>query len=151
MRTSKLVMLAALSVSFLALAAPASAQTACWNTAPFCDIVQVDFQVRTSGQVDMAGKWYACPPNPGDSYFLPVAGALSPTAIGAYRIGWHGTHNTGFFGGFRDCIIDAQITAPSFGGTWTMDCGGGGFVNTGDLVLVACEVANVSSQVPAGR
>ena len=124
MNPSKLMSLAVLSIALLALAVPANAGTACFNLSPFCDVLQLDFSVGPTGFVDVAGGWWACPPRPGDTYNMPVAGAIYQTVAGSglFRVGLHGTHSTVFFGGQHDCIIDGTIAAPGFTGPALIDC-----------------------------
>jgi len=116
--------LALLAVALLAFAAPASAGTACFNLAPFCDVMQLDFSAGPTGMVSLAGGWWACPPRPGDTYNLAVDGGIFQTlpGSGVFRVGLHATHSTTFFGNQHDCIIDATITAPTFSGPGLVDC-----------------------------
>lgn len=149
MRLSKPLFLALLAVAVLGVAAPASAGTACFNLAPFCDVVQFDFTVGPTGQVDGAGGWWACPPKPG-IYFLPLTAGLSSNLPGSFRVGLHGTHSTGYFGGFHSCIIDATITAGGgFSGPALVDCDNGFQVGGIVLTPIPCPAPVQATSGPA--
>lgn len=142
MRTK--LLLAVLSVSLLAAAPPASAATACFNLSPFCDVLQLDFTAGSSGMVEWAGGWWACPPRPGSVYNLAADGGVFPLGggSGAFHVTVQATHSTGFFGNSHLCILDSTITAPGFTGPFLLECmaspNSGGFVNSGTLVPIAC-------------
>jgi hypothetical protein len=140
MKIKSYLMIMILLTSLIFMAVPAQAQRACWQLSPFIDKIELGYERHTVHYV-LHGKWVT------SSYFLPVVGNLSPDGAG-WNLGIHGTNNTTSFGGFDNCVLDADLNG-SFTGPWTLDCGAGGFTNSGTLTLISCPIAESDEDGPA--
>jgi len=112
----------------------------CWQLSPFPDIIKVSvFQPDPLLPHKLVnGIWKF-----DDSYLIPVVGTFEKDLGGVNkRLSLHGTNNfLAGFGGFRDCILDATLSptsTPKWEGPWALDCGSGGFTNSGDLIRINC-------------
>ena len=126
----------------LLAAIPAHAQTVCWQLSPFIDKIEVGYESH-GGHYVLHGKWVA------SSYFMPVVGDASGDAPGSFNMGLHATNNTTAFGGFRNGVLDAQLSSSTLNGTWQLDFGSGGFTNSGTLTSIACPIAGSEESGPA--
>jgi len=117
------------------MANPAQAQVACWQLSPFSDKIEVGYALH-SGHYVLHGKWVAT-----GAYFLPVVGNVSSDAPGSFNMGLHATNDTTFFGGFKNGVLDAQLSSSTLNGTWLLDFGAGAFTNSGTLTSIPCPIA----------
>ena len=124
-----------LLVGVFLMAIPAQAQTVCWQLAPYIDKIEVGYEAH-GGHYVLHGKWVA-----GTSYFMPVVGDVSSDAPGSFNMGLHATNNTTAFGGFKNGVLDAQLSSSTLNGTWILDFGSGGFTNSGTLTNIPCPIA----------
>jgi hypothetical protein len=112
----------------------------CWNLNPFTDIIKVSM-VKPDPLLPhklITGFWKAT----GD-YVIPVVGSFETDLGGVNkRLSLHGTNNTTSFSGYRDCILDATLSptsTPKWEGPWEINCGAGGFTNSGvELTRIDC-------------
>jgi hypothetical protein len=138
------ILLAIAAVVVLGVATPASAQAICYEFTGFCDVMQLDRQGN-----GLAGLWWACPPRPGDTYNLAVTGTqVRLVPGGAFHVGLHATHNSGFFGGANNCTVDVPILG---GGTGpgSLECVGPGGVSFGPLGITLTQIACPAPADPA--
>jgi hypothetical protein len=119
---------------------PAQAQRACWQLSPFIDKIELGYEGH-SNHFLVHGKWVT------SSYFLPVVGNLSAEGTG-WNLGIHGSNSSASFGDWDNCVLDARLDS-SFTGPWTLDCGAGGFTNSGTLTLISCPIAESAEDGPA--
>lgn len=117
----------------------------CWNWSPFLDIIKVSTTSTLNGHTAVNGFLTAS-----GFYFLPVIGTFEKDPNGLdKRLSLHMTNNTTFFGGFRDCVADASLSrtsVPKLEGPVEVNCGAGGFVQTGTLVRIDCSTLAPLSQ-----
>jgi hypothetical protein len=126
MKIKSYLMIMILLISLIFMAVPAQAQRACW---------------QHSNHFLVHGKWVT------SSYFLPVVGNLSAEGTG-WNLGIHGSNSSASFGDWDNCVLDARLDS-SFTGPWTLDCGAGGFTNSGTLTLISCPIAESAEDGPA--
>jgi hypothetical protein len=118
-------------------AAKSEAGQICWGMDVFADIIKVSVTPTGSGHKIVNGVWFA------GSYLNPVTGTFEKDFDGtSRRLSLHATNNTTSFGGFRDCILDADLSAvsvPKWEGPGIVDCGAGAFPVSGfNLIRVNC-------------
>jgi len=114
------------------------AGTKCYNWSPFIDVLKVTVTPQDPSNPAnklLTGALYAQ-----GIYYLPFIGTLVKDADGVNkRFSIHLTNNTVDFGGFRDCVLDATLgTTKPIQGPLEVNCGAGGFTNTGTLIQVDC-------------
>ena len=122
------------------LAQTAIAGSKCYNWSPY-DNDWLKVTVTTQDPSNPANKLLTGVLYYPGGYYLPFIGTLVKDADGvSKRFSIHLTNNnTGAFGGYRDCVLDATLgTTKPIQGPLECDCGTGGFVNTGTLIQVPC-------------
>lgn len=116
----------------------ATAGVKCYNWSPYVDVLKVTVTPQDPGNPSnklLTGALYV----PG-YYFLTFVGTQVKDADGtSKRFSIHLTNNTVSFGGYKECSLDATLgTDTPVQGPLTIDCGAGGFSNSGTLVQVSC-------------
>ena len=137
----KKIVLVLLAVALIAgfTAAKSEAGQICWGMDIFSDIIKVSVTNTGSSHKIVNGVWFA-----GTSYLNPVTGTFEKDFDGSSkRLSLHATNNDAIsFGGFRDCVLDADLSAvssPKWEGPAIVDCGAGGFPVSGfSLIRVDC-------------
>ena len=109
----------------------------CWGMDSYADIIKVSTLPTGSGHKLVNGVWYASP------YNNPVVGTMEWDTDGtSKRLSLHATNNTISFGGFKDCVLDADLSSsstPKWEGPAVVDCGAGGFPVSGfNLIRINC-------------
>ncbi|OHB70207.1 MAG: hypothetical protein A2W23_08125 [Planctomycetes bacterium RBG_16_43_13] len=132
---TKACLIMILLIGLFLMTASAQAQTVCWKLDPYIDKIEVGYESH-SGHYLVNGKWVAS-----GLYFLPVVGSLSSNAPGNFNMGLHATNDTTYFGGYDNCVLDAELSSTTLNGTWKIDCGGGGLTNSGTLTKITCPIA----------
>jgi hypothetical protein len=116
----------------------AGAGTKCYNWSPYVDVLKVTVTTQDSHSPSnklLTGALYV----PGYYYLTFIGTQLKDADGSSKRFSIHLTNNTDAFGGYRECALDATLlTNHPAEGPLTIDCGAGGFTNTGTLVQVSC-------------
>lgn len=106
-------------VAALAMAAPANAQTLGtfrWNTAPFCNVLNVTV-IQQGAVFQLIGFEEQCGGNPS----LPVFGTALIQTDGSIWVGWTTVMEDG-----RGLVTRATLSTPDFNGTWSDNSGESG-------------------------
>jgi len=109
----------------------------CWGMDIYSDIIKVSQLPTGNGHKLVNGVWFA------STYNNPVVGTMEWDTDGiSKRLSLHATNNTVSFGGFKDCVLDADLSSsstPKWEGPAIIDCGSGGYPVSGfNLIRIDC-------------
>jgi hypothetical protein len=131
---------------------------ACWNLAPFPDVLRCTLPAPLSGTPLSATAMIEahCSEASTGAYQVLGAGLLRQSVASASNIQltFVGAHNTAFSGN-KVCAFTAELSTPSLGGPVTVECPGGEgipkFTNTATLVATACSATPTPATISTGR
>jgi len=123
--------------------------TFCWQWTPYIDLLEFAVTDEGDGIYLLVGEdeaWiYYTLPCVGSA--ILIGGVYGPAQI---KMGLHCTNDTGYFGGINDCVFKSTLDPVTLSGPVEVDCGNGGFTNTGILVPIDCDIASPEADGSVG-